>query len=331
MILVGDIGGTKTNLALYEVENGEVLSVAKEQFVSSNYTKLSDIIDTFLMQYQQSTINAACFGIAGPVINGECRTTNLPWEIITTKSLEQTLLTPNIALLNDLSATAYGMLYLKPEEIVHLNPNGVFSKATCGVIAAGTGLGEGILYYDGKDFHPLATEGGHCDFAPQDEEEEALLKWLRLSYPNHVSYERVLCGQGISTLYQFVKIHYSFSESDTIRMMDETQDKSAMISRCAIEEQDPLSQKTLRLFCKIYGGEAGNLALKSLSIGGIFIGGGIAPKILPFLNEGIFMEYFLKKGRFGGLLEKIEVKISLNQETALLGAVHYAKDRFLVK
>lgn len=329
MILAGDVGGTKTNLALYEIINGSLELKYSLKYISGNYTKFTDIIDEFKKQIDNIKIDSACFGIAGPIVDGECTTTNLPWEKISLKELQKNLQTTKVAMLNDLSATAYGMLYLKDDELVELNPKGMPSKNTCGVIAAGTGLGEGILYFDGENYHPMATEGGHTDFASQSELEDKLLKWLRGKYPSHVSCERILCGGGIYTLYEFLKEYENLVEPKQMIELKDGVDKSAIISECALKDKNPLCVKTLDLFCKLYGAEAGNLALKSLSIGGVFIGGGIAPKILPILQNGIFLEAFLAKGRFKELLQKMQVKVSLNQETALLGAANYAKDKLL--
>lgn len=327
MILAGDIGGTKTNLALYELKNNILELLTSLKFVSTDYTRFTDILDEFRKKIPDVELTSACFGIAGPVVDGECKTTNLPWEKVSIKELQNNLGIETIEILNDLAATAYGMLYLKEDELIHLNPNGKKSKNTSCVIAAGTGLGEGILYHDDRGFHPMATEGGHTDFAPQSELEDELLKWLRVRFVDHVSYERVLCGEGIYTLYEFLKEYRGLSEPKKMSELKEGIDKSAMVSECALNDNDPLCVKTLELFCKLYGSEAGNLALKSLSTGGVFVGGGIAPKILPVLKNGIFMEAFLSKGRFKELLEKMEVKVSLNQETALLGAANYAKDK----
>jgi glucokinase len=338
MILAGDVGGTKTNLALYDVKDSQIVCIASKQFKSQKYAKFTDIIDAFLQENTSEAMEAACFGIAGPVMNNECRTTNLPWETITLNELQTNLDTQKIALLNDLAATAYGMLYLDEKEFITLNPNGIQKNATRCVIAAGTGLGEGILYYDEtqKSYHPLATEGGHSDFAPQNRLEDALLVWLRKYYPDHVSCERILSGNGIYTLYSFLKEYTGLPEHEKMQNLDQNSnssnsaiDKNAMVSTCAFKDNDPLCTKTLEIFSKLYGAEAGNLALKSLSYGGVYIGGGIAPKILPILQNGFFMEGFLEKGRFKSLLERMEVKVSLNQETALLGAVYYARDKLL--
>ncbi len=329
MILAGDIGGTKTNLALYEIRDDKIELIYSHKFVSGDYTSFIDILDEFKNMIPDTKIKAACFGIAGPIIDDECIITNLPWQKITKKELEENINTNKVAILNDLSATAYGMLYLDENELVHLNPKGKKTKSTSCVVAAGTGLGEGILYFDGDSFHPMATEGGHTDFAPQNELEDELLKFLRTRFPEHVSYERVLCGEGIYTLYEFLKGYLNLDEPQKMIDIKDDEDKSAMISECAILDNDILCVKTLELFCRLYGAEAGNLALKSLSTGGVYICGGIAPKILPILEKGVFLDAFLSKGRFRELLEKMELKVSLNQDSALLGSLYYARDKVI--
>jgi glucokinase len=326
MILAGDIGGTKTNLALCETIDGALRIKTQHQFPSQEFATFGEVISKFLELTSPEAINAACFGIAGPIIDGNCRTTNLPWNI-STAELQKLLKTPNVRLLNDLEATAYGMLYLPKEEFVELNPNAVFKDANRAVIAAGTGLGEGMLFYDGQHYHPSGSEGGHCDFAPLNAEQDKLLVWLRERYPSHVSFERILSGPGIYTLYEFLKESGFAPEPLDMQNADENADKSALLSKCALELGDPLCSKTLELFAEIYGAEASNLALKTLSLGGVYIGGGIAPKILPFMKSNHFMRGFLSKGRFNELLEKMPIKISLNAETALLGAAHFASDK----
>jgi len=327
MILAGDIGGTKTNLALFEVKEKKLIIYAQSQFVSRNYASLSDIIHLFKEQYQLPVIDSACFGIAGPVIDQKCKTTNLPWNI-TNSELQNILHTSKVHLLNDLEATAYGMLYLDEDEFVNLNPSTTRTKGNRAVIAAGTGLGEAILYFDGTAYHPIGSEGGHTDFAPVTAQQDALLNWLREHYPSHVSYERILSGPGIYTLYKFLSESGFAPQPLSMLNITPSEDRSAMVSECALKENDPLCVETLKLFSEIYGAEAGNLALKSMSLGGVYIGGGIAPKILPFLKNQHFMNAFVAKGRFEELLRSMQVKISLNQETALFGAAHFAKDRF---
>lgn len=329
MILAGDIGGTKTNLALYALIEGQLVLQVQHQFVSRDFASLIDVIIAFEAKVEMPEVEVACFGIAGPIIEGRCHATNLPWEI-STADLQQHLRGERVYLLNDLEATAYGMLYLSDDEFVNLNPTGRPTSANRAVIAAGTGLGEAMLYYDGERYHPIASEGGHSDFAPMTTQQDALLKWLRNRYHEHVSYERILSGPGIYTLYEFLAQSGFAPQPHSMLQIEEGKDRSAMVSECALKEGDPLCLETLRLFIEIYGAEAGNLALKSMSLGGVYIGGGIAPKILPFITNDTFMRSFMSKGRFETMLEGMEVKVSLNQETALLGAVHYAKDKLVL-
>lgn len=325
MILAGDIGGTKTNLALFELEDGRLEIKEKHQFSSRDFSTLGDVLAEFEHRTSKPPISAACFGIAGPVIEGNCRTTNLPWEI-TTSGLRTHLGIDKVRLLNDLEATAYGMLYLGDEEFVDLNPTGRRINGNRAVIAAGTGLGEAMLYYDGGQYHPIGSEGGHCDFAPLNSQQDELLKWMRRRYSGHVSFERILSGSGIYTLYEFLHESGFAPQPSFMRELSQNSDKSARISEGALKEKDPLCLETLRLFTEIYAAEAGNLALKSMSLGGVYIGGGIAPKILPLITSTHFMNAFADKGRFEELLRGMEVKISLNPETALLGAAHFAAD-----
>ena len=327
-ILAGDIGGTKTHLALYAYTEGTLSLKTQRQFASRDYADFSDVVDTFAAAMESTTVDAACFGVAGPVIGGRCRTTNLPWEI-GTPELQRQLGTPSVRLLNDLEATAYGMLYLDESEFVDLNPGAVAAEGNRAVIAAGTGLGEAMLYFDGEHYHPVGSEGGHGDFAPADEAQTALLQWLFKRFPEHVSYERVLSGPGIFTLYEFLRDGGFAPEPAFMQALPDGTDPSAAVSTGALQQNDPLCTQTLRLFARIYGAEAGNLALKTMATGGVYIGGGIAPKILPFLQSGAFMDAFAAKGRFETLLRAMPVKIALNQQTALLGAAHFAKDRLL--
>ncbi len=326
MILSGDIGGTKTNLALFELQGDRLEIKAQHQFASREFSSLTEVITAFEAMTSIPKIDSACFGIAGPVIDGRCRTTNLPWDI-TTSGLQEHLGIDKVRLLNDLEATAYGMLYLPEDEFMDLNPTGRPTNGNRAVIAAGTGLGEAMLYYDGTHYHPIGSEGGHCDFAPVTTQQDALLSWMRHHYPGHVSYERILSGPGIYTLYEFLYESGFAPQPLSMLHIPEGKDRSAMVSECALEQHDPLCMEALRLFAEIYGAEAGNLALKSMSLGGVYIGGGIAPKILPVLTSSHFMNGFASKGRFQELLRGMQVKIALNPETALLGTAYFARDR----
>ena len=326
MILAGDIGGTKTNLALYKYNDGTLELQTQHQFVSQNYQNFTDVIQEFISSYNVKDIEAVCLGIAGPIINGVCKTTNLPW-VIDSKELQKVCSTPKVRLLNDLEATAYGMLYLNEDEFVDINPSAQKTQGNKAVIAAGTGLGEAILFYDGQNYHPIGSEGGHCDFAPLNSLQDELLVWMRKRHPEHISVERLVSGIGIYTIYEFLKERNFKEESEMMIEISKANDKNAMVTQCALKN-DPLCLETMKVFVEIYGAEAGNLALKSLSLGGVYIGGGIAPKILPFLSDGTFLKAFAAKGRFKETLMNMQVKISLNQDTALLGAVHFAVDKF---
>lgn len=326
MILVGDIGGTKTVLAIYQERDGYWECIKKQQFSSNGYLEFDSLLKEFF-QDQVGGLNAVCIGVAGPVINGDCVTTNLPWSL-KVKEIGKLLNTPKVKLLNDLEAAAWGVPKLAEKEIVELNP--LADKNSAGhiaVIAAGTGLGEAVLFKDGEEIHAMATEGGHTDFAANSEQEDALLKFLRTKYPEHVSYERVVSGEGLVNIYQFLKSQGHLKESPVIEQQIMAEDPASVIGKAGVAGSDALSVEALRLFCKIYGAEAGNLALNCLPHGGIYLAGGIGQKILPCLQQGGFMEGFLNKGRYRDMLQKIPVKVSLNPEVALLGALNYASTK----
>jgi glucokinase len=324
MILSADIGGTKVNIALYEQLNNSIKLYSEAQYQSKEYPTLEQIIKHFQTKHPKVAIQKACFAIAGPVINQTCNTTNLPWSI-STKKLQDILGIKDIVLINDLEATAYGMLYLEQKDF-HILQNTQQKDGNKAIIAAGTGLGEAMLFFDGKDYHPIACEGGHTDFAPQDELQDELLVFLREKFPDHVSYERVVSGDGISLLYHFLCEHHKKIPHFSVAKSDPSIDTNSIITKLALNNDDPIASKTLELFVKIYAAEAGNLALKSMSLGGVYIGGGIAPKIIPFI-EKYFLESFLAKGRFRDLLATMQVCIALEPKTALLGAAHYAKNK----
>jgi glucokinase len=324
MLLAGDVDGTKTILAQYEKSTEGLQRVRERIFPSSDYASLDEIVGEFLSD-QSVSLEAACFGVAGPVFNGSSRIISLPWNI-DERSLAATTGVQRVRLLNDLQAMSLGLLRLGPEEWVELNDNAEPATGNRAVIAAGTGLGEAILYWDGMNFHPLATEGGHTDFAPTDEFEEGLLRYLRQKHGGHVSYERILSGQGIANIYEYLRLIKHAPESQGLaEVLLLTDDPAREISLYALEYADPLARETLRRFVRVYGAEAANLALKCLSRGGVLIGGGIAPRILNALVENHqSIEAFCAKGRFSEFLAGVSVRIALNPNTVLLGAADYA-------
>jgi glucokinase len=323
VILAGDIGGTKTVLSILTRDfDGSLTCLQEQTYSSQQFPKFDDILTVFLPA--EVTINSACFGVAGPVVNQRCQTTNLPW-LLDAEELKKKLCTSKVKLLNDLEAMALGMLYLPEQDLVELNPDAETQPGNIAVIAAGTGLGEAILYWDGNKHHPMATEGGHSDFAAKNPQQDQLLATLRRIYPDHVSCERILSGIGFSHLYDFLCDQGFALPCPAVPDNHSGIDRNAVISRLGVAGEDPLCAEAVRLFVELYGAETGNLALKSLATGGVHIGGGIGPKILPAMQNGNFMRAFKAKGRFLPLLDKIPVKLSLNPRTPLIGAINHFK------
>lgn len=347
MILAGDIGGTKTNLALYEWTTERVDPLRLESFPSGDYQSLEDILVEFLTPSKESSpivsleseekpqsdelttsstepvkLTAACFGVAGPVIDNRCQTTNLPW-VIDGRTIAKQFNIPRAQLLNDLEATAYGLLWLRPDELEVLNAgNPPNKRQALALVAAGTGLGEGILFWDGKTYRPMPSEGGHTDFAPNNDQEIELLRYLRSQYL-HVSYERILSGPGLHAIYEFLR-DTKKNEPTWLAEKIKAGNPAAEISQAGLQGQAEIAKQALELFASIYGAEAGNLALKALSLDGVYVGGGIAPKLIAKLRDGAFMKAFTNKGRYKRLMSQIPVKVVMNQQTALLGAASVA-------
>ena len=307
--LIGDIGGTKTHLAL--LEDSETLR--DQKFPSGNYSDLYSIVQEFLGG-EKLDIQVACFGIAGPVRDGSCRATNLPW-VVDSQALSQKLGIPKVHLMNDLEANAWGLNALNEDQFHVLNKGDPKSKGNQCLISAGTGLGEAGIYFDGKAHHPFATEGGHTDFAPRSEIEDQLLIYLRQKF-ERVSYERVLSGPGLADIYRFL-----VDTKRGAKTFDVSEDElPKVVSDKGLDGCCATCGQALEIFTSLYGAEAGNLALKCLALGGIFVGGGIAPKILPEIDKGQFLASLIDKGRFSDLLQTISVKVVLEEHTALLGA-----------
>jgi glucokinase len=322
LILAGDIGGTKTHLALFSVEEEKLQPKLKKMFPSKQYTGLEPVIEEFFAGNKLS-ISHAAFGVAGPVVDNKVKTTNLPW-IIDAGNIAQLFKVGPVALLNDLEATAYGIFTLEPHELFTLNEGVSGRRGNKVLIAAGTGLGEATLYDDGRHYHPVASEGGHGDFAPGDDTEIDLLRYLIKKF-GHVSYERVLSGPGLANIYAFLRDSGRLEEPDWLKQkISVAGDASAVISQEGLAGNSAICVRALDLFVSAYGAEAGNLALRAKATGGVYIGGGIAPKILAKLKDGTFMRAFLDKGRYRELLSAMPVRVILNDQAALQGAAFYA-------
>jgi glucokinase len=348
MILAGDIGGTKTHVALFEWRTERVEPIRLETFHSADYASLEEMLAEFLVPPNTSTtideikqandenevvaaepkpaesvkIDAACFGVAGPVIGNRSHTTNLPW-YVEGAALAARFDIPHVQLLNDLEAMAHGILLLHPDELFTLNAGAPPpQKQAIALLAAGTGLGESILFWDGAKYRPMPTEGGHTDFAPNSDIEIELLRHVRTQYL-HVSYERVLSGPGLHAIYEFLR-DTKKNEPTWLAEKIKAGDPAAEIADAGLNGQAEIAKQTLDLFASIYGAEAGNLALKAMAVNGVYLGGGIAPKLLSKLKDGTFMKAFIGKGRYKRVMSNIPVHIVMNQRTALIGSASIA-------
>ncbi|HHJ14772.1 MAG TPA: glucokinase [Gammaproteobacteria bacterium] len=320
MILTGDIGGTRTRLALLHQAADGWEVVAEERCASTEHEGLEPLLEQFLSRYAGSTPRAAAFGVAGPVRDGRCRATNLPWSL-SVASLHRASGVPAF-LLNDLEALAWGIAALPGEAFATLQAGHPDPQGNRAVIAAGTGLGQAGLPFCDGDWRPFACEGGHTDFAPRPGRDTALLAALTARF-GHVSQERVVSGPGLVRLYRHLL------ETAGAPLPDWLHDEAAAarISHHALSGTDSFCQQTLEWFVELYGREAGNLALKLNASGGLYLGGGIAPKILPALQTGVFLEAFLDKGRMRGLLERVPVRVILDEQAALKGLAAFAAAR----
>jgi glucokinase len=328
MILAGDVGGTKVHLALYNFVDGRLQAIRDQKFAAHDFASLDDVVEKFCLGGKQKVeeIAAACFGCPGPVRDGRLKLTNLPW-VLDTRDLVKSLGIPHVFLINDLEANGYGIPELAPDAIFTLHDGDPETGGNAGLIAAGTGLGEALLIWEGKSHRPIPSEGGHCDFAARSNREIALLEYLRSTLSGRVSWERVVSGLGIKNVYAFLRDVEKIDEPGWLhdRMMAE--DPNVVISQCAEDGSSSLCFETMKMFSGAYGAESGNIALKVLATGGMYLGGGIAPKILRTLKNGTFMQAFLDKGRLSPLLESIPVRVILDETCALLGAAAYAEAR----
>lgn len=321
MILAGDIGGTKSLLAFFAPGGNPRDARHERSLPSRNYPGLGEVVKDFLASARERA-DLACFGVPGPVVGGRCETPNLPW-VVETRELSAQLGCP-VVLLNDLEATGYGVATLRADEFWTLSEGKPNPEGNAALIAPGTGLGEAILFWDGREFRPRASEGGHADFAPRNALEIELLQYLLKQF-DHVSYDRVISGKGLKSVYEFLRDTGRAEESARLRdELTKANDAAAVISQAALEKRSELCVRALDLWVSVFGAEAGNLALKALATAGVYLGGGIAPKILPKLKDGTFLTAFLDKGRLSSVVGRMPVRVILNDKAALYGAARFA-------
>jgi glucokinase len=320
MILAGDIGGTHTRLAIFDPQAVPLRPIRQADYPSHGYPGLVEIAIDFL-SLQPQKVNFCCFGVAGPVVGGKSNPTNLPWALDSVE-IGARLGAPCL-LINDLEANAYGISALEPQDFEVLQAGQGRQGANAAVISAGTGLGEAGLFWDGKTYRPFASEGGHATFSPRNVLEIHLLNYLLKRF-DHVSWERVLSGPGFVNIYEFLRDTGRGEEPSWLAERLRNGDRAATIARAAIHSESELCRLALNLFVSLYGSEAGNLALKLMSLGGIYLGGGIAPRILGQLKDGTFLLSFREKGRMLQTLESIPVSVILNDHASLIGAAKCA-------
>jgi len=320
MILAGDIGGTNARLAYFQAQNGSLRLLSERVFPSGQYHEFGDIVRKFLEE-SHARPEVACFGIAGPVRNGRVETSNLPWVVEQSRLAKQIHL-PATLVINDVEANAWGIAALGSGDLLALNRVAA-AVGNQAVIAPGTGLGEAGLIWNGSRHQVFPSEGGHADFAPQDDLQVELLRYLARRY-GHVSFERIVSGPGLVNVYEFLREKGSADEPAGFAAQLADRDAAAAISTAALKGENPLAERALDVWISIYGAEAGNLALKTMAAGGVFLGGGISPKILPKLRGPRFLQAFLDKGRLRPLMESIAVQVIINDKAGLLGAARFA-------
>jgi len=324
MLLAGDIGGTKTKLAIFSPESGPRVPLAEATFPSARYASLEALVQEFMVKVNY-TVDRASFGVAGPVVEGRATITNLPW-IMDEVQLQTALNIPSVHLLNDLEAIAHAITILEPSELHVLHEGQAVPSGNIAVIAPGTGLGEAFLTWNGSTYQTQKSEGGHADFAPTNELEIGLLRYLLHRF-DHVSYERVCSGKGIPNIYAYLAEHgYPDELPELHEQLADAEDQTPLIVNAALDGTSRRCIDTLNVFVSILGSEAGNLALKVLATGGIYLGGGIPPRILPLLEHGQFLQAFRRKGRFVKLLEDMPVHVILNPTVALFGAASHGME-----
>lgn len=321
MILAGDVGGTKCNLALFAEKNGNLEVVFRQRFPSKGFAQFDLIVKEFSRQaapyLSNQKIRAAGFGVAGPVIGNRIHATNLPW-VVDATTLARELAVDPIVLMNDLGATGHSLQHLPPEDFCVLNAGTPVPDASRALLAAGTGLGQSVLFWDGTRYRVVPSEGGHSDFAPHTDQQIELLRFMRNRYPQ-VSWELILSGRGFRTIHEFLAPnvkHPIFEDPDA--------DPAPFITQRGLDKSCPVCVETIDLWTAIYGSEAGNLALKVLALNGVYVAGGIAVKILPKMKDGTFFDAFKDKWHFTNMLGNVPVSVVLNESAPLIGAAYEA-------
>jgi glucokinase len=322
MILAGDIGATRTRMAAFQADGNKLEMVVEKTYKSQDHGGLQEIIAAFV-KTEGIPVHSACLGVAGPVRAGRSKISHLPWTI-DSRDLAAQLKLPSVGLINDLEAYAYGVDALESKDFVTLSQGlGEDAEGNRVVIAARTGLGVAGLYWDGFRHHPFPCEGGHADFAPKNELEAELAQYLRKKY-DHVSCERILSGPGVKNIYDFLRDSGKADEPEWLqKQMSEAPDQPALISQLALEKKAAICDQALNIFVGVYGSETGNCALRFMATGGVFIGGIIAAKIVPRMQDPVFMSSFLNKGRMRSLLADMPVKIVMNDDSGIIGAARY--------
>ncbi len=321
VILAGDIGGTKTYLGLFAADRTDFSPASERRYATRDYPDLAALLGAFLRE-TGARPQQVVLGVPAPVRQLPVRPVNLPW-VIDPVPLRTALGEVEVCLLNDLQATAYGVLALKGEDLFILNPGQEDRQGNIAVIAAGTGLGQGGLCWTGTRYVSISSEGGHVSFSPTSEKEAGLWRFMRDRYKDHVSWERVVSGSGLACIYDFLRASGQGEEPEWLRREMAAGDPAEAISRAALAGRAGLAEAALEMFVSLYGAEAANLALKLFATGGVYVAGGIAPKILDKLKDGSFMRAFLAKGRLSAILETMPVKVVLNDKIGLLGAAYW--------
>lgn len=322
IVLAGDLGGTKTNLSFFRATDAGLEALESKRYASDDFPGCIDVLKQFLTDTKQSSVDRICLGVAGPVLNGKVELTNIGWSL-DTAAMQRELNVKKVAMINDLEATAYGLAGLKSDDFITIHPGKLQDNGNMAIIAPGTGLGEGGLYWSGQHHYPFPTEGGHTGFAPRTETDIALLKFLQEKY-DVVSWEKVVAGPAILDIYTFLKQQKDHEQPEWLsKAVSDPEEAPAAISKAAIEQKDNLCVDTMQYFVRYLAYESANLVMKMKATGGLFLGGGVPPKIAPLLQHKSFYEHYLDCDRMQHLLETVPIRIIKNDRTGLIGAAYY--------